>query len=62
MRLLLALISLLAGSGASVFGIFLEPDPLLRAEGILRATGFTTWRCHTLEAMPDPRRSPAGTA
>ena len=57
-----ALISLLAGSGASVFGIFTEAEPLLRAEGILRAMGFATWRCHTLEAMPDPRRSPAGTA
>jgi 4-diphosphocytidyl-2C-methyl-D-erythritol kinase len=57
-----ALISLLAGSGASVFGIFAEAEPLLRAEGILRAMGFATWRCHTLEAMPNPRRSPAGTA
>lgn len=47
-------VSLLAGSGASVFGVF--PSASLRdaAEPALRALGFATWAAETLVEMPRP--------
>lgn len=52
-----AQIALLAGSGASLFGVFRAPDELEPAETALRALGFATWRASTLERWPDPRPS-----
>ena len=49
-----AFIALLAGSGASVFGVFQSPAARDRAEPTLAALGFDTWRAETLESMPAP--------
>jgi 4-diphosphocytidyl-2-C-methyl-D-erythritol kinase len=54
MRAAGAKISLLAGSGASLFGVFASEgarDAAVRGVGEL---GFTTWRAETLERWPEP--------
>jgi 4-diphosphocytidyl-2-C-methyl-D-erythritol kinase len=47
-------IALLAGSGASIFGIFPAAQQLPAAERTLRSLGFACWQTTTLEALPDP--------
>lgn len=47
-------IALLAGSGASLFGIFPAEGALGAAEPRLRSLGFHTWRARTLDRMPAP--------
>jgi 4-diphosphocytidyl-2-C-methyl-D-erythritol kinase len=49
-----ARVSLLAGSGASIFGIFDSLEDAARAERSLAATGFATWQASTLDAWPQP--------
>lgn len=49
-----ARIALLAGSGASVFGVFDSAAERDRAEVAVRGLGFATWRAETLERMPEP--------
>lgn len=49
-------IALLAGSGASLFGVFATEEPLAAAEVAIRAAGFATWRTRTLETLPEPER------
>lgn len=51
-----AMIALLAGSGASVFGVFPTVESRDAAEEPVRALGLDTWRAETLETMPLPRR------
>lgn len=51
-----ATIALLAGSGASVFGVFPTEESRDAAEEPVRALGLRTWRAETLEKMPLPRR------
>lgn len=60
MRAAGARIALLAGSGASVFGVFELEDELERAEEVVRGAGLTTWRAHTLTRMPAPQAANAG--
>jgi 4-diphosphocytidyl-2-C-methyl-D-erythritol kinase len=57
-----AIISLLAGSGASVFGIFPDSVGMDEADRQLSHAGFATWRCRTLEAFPVVRTLAPGTA
>ncbi|MEX2581781.1 MAG: 4-(cytidine 5'-diphospho)-2-C-methyl-D-erythritol kinase [Gemmatimonadota bacterium] len=47
-----AVIALLAGSGASIFGIFEADEDADRAAGLLAGAGFATWRATTLERWP----------
>lgn len=51
-----AFVAMLAGSGASVFGIFDSPAERDAAGPDLAALGFDTWRADTLEGMPAPAR------
>lgn len=57
-----AIIAMLAGSGASIYGIFHDPPSRNAAEPALAELGFTTWRAETLEKMPlpGPARDPSG--
>jgi len=48
-------IALLAGSGASIFGIFPEEGYDPGAEAELQAQGFTCWSTSTLAALPRPQ-------
>lgn len=50
-----AWVAMVAGSGASVFGVFPAGDDTGEAEARLGADGFAVWRCRTLEAMPEVR-------
>jgi 4-diphosphocytidyl-2-C-methyl-D-erythritol kinase len=45
-------IALLAGSGASVFGVFASSDAALSASAELEALGYATWPAQTLESLP----------
>jgi 4-diphosphocytidyl-2-C-methyl-D-erythritol kinase len=45
-------IALLAGSGASIFGIFPVERQLSHAERALQNLGFTCWHTTTLESLP----------
>lgn len=56
-----AIVALLAGSGASVFGVFLDPERMNGAERRLQESGFTTWRSRTLVTLPGLRTPPPGT-
>jgi 4-diphosphocytidyl-2-C-methyl-D-erythritol kinase len=49
-----ASIAMLSGSGASVFGVFADPDRLEVAESGLNSIGYATWSCRTLSAWPAP--------
>lgn len=49
-----AFISMLAGSGAAVFGVFHSDEARDAAEPELASLGFDTWRARTLESMPEP--------
>ena len=49
-----AFITLLAGSGGALFGVFSEPAQLEPIERTLRAEGFATWRTATLSRWPEP--------
>lgn len=49
-----ARIALLAGSGASLFGVFDSAEDRDRAAGALQELGFSTWSTRTLEEMPEP--------
>lgn len=51
-----AAVALLAGSGASVFGIFDDVRARDRAAAELESTGFAAWRAETLQRMPEPER------
>lgn len=55
MRLAGAQIALLAGSGASLFGVFHDAESRDRAGSELRETGFATWNAETLAHLPAPR-------
>lgn len=55
MRLAGASIALLAGSGASLFGVFSDVAARDGAARELRADGFAIWRAETLERLPCPR-------
>lgn len=61
MRLAGASIALLAGSGASIFGVFPDAEARDRAGSSLREAGFATWSAETLERLPDPRSPSSGT-
>lgn len=50
-----AQISLLAGSGASIFGVFESGEDRDRAGAALAGMGFTTWAAETLQRLPEPR-------
>ncbi|CAN5810785.1 4-(cytidine 5'-diphospho)-2-C-methyl-D-erythritol kinase [soil metagenome] len=50
-------IALLAGSGASIFGVFTENGDTARAEQELQLLGFRCWGAATLGALPQPARS-----
>jgi 4-diphosphocytidyl-2-C-methyl-D-erythritol kinase len=50
-------IALLAGSGASIFGIFPEGRPLSAAERALQDLGFTCWQTTSLESLPEAANS-----
>lgn len=50
-----AIIALLAGSGASLFGVFDTPEAARRAEAPVGALGLRVWRAETLESLPRPR-------
>lgn len=58
MRLAGAQIALLAGSGASLFGVFHDAEARDRAGSELRGLGFASWSAETLTHLPAPR--PAG--
>lgn len=58
MRAAGARIVLLAGSGASIFGVFDEPGERDAAEIALQGAGFTTWRGSTLTRMPEAATDP----
>jgi 4-diphosphocytidyl-2-C-methyl-D-erythritol kinase len=62
MRLAGAQIALLAGSGASLFGIFRDAEARDRAGSELQEIGFATWSAETLAHLPAPRLAdlPAG--
>lgn len=62
MRLAGAQIALLAGSGASLFGVFRDAQARDRAGSELRGLGFATWSAETLTHLPAPRLAdpPAG--
>jgi 4-diphosphocytidyl-2-C-methyl-D-erythritol kinase len=47
-------IAMLAGSGASLFGVFPSPDLLEPAASELKSLGFSVWHAETLEAVPTP--------
>lgn len=49
-----ARVALLAGSGASVFGIFDDVGARDAADGRVAALGLRTWRAETLTAEPEP--------
>ena len=51
-------IVLLAGSGASLVGLFPTPESLAAAEVSITHLGFRTWPAHTLETLPGPRFTP----
>jgi 4-diphosphocytidyl-2-C-methyl-D-erythritol kinase len=51
-------IVLLAGSGASIFGVFENPAERDAAAPLLSAAGFATWAATTLERLPAPRVDP----
>ena len=53
----LAIVRGLAGSGASVFGVFADAAEHDAAAAPLGALGFATWRAETLSAWPEPRSS-----
>lgn len=55
-----ALVSLLAGSGAALFGVFPSTDERDDAERRLRPLGLATWTARTLEEEPPLRVDPAG--
>lgn len=55
-----ALVCLLAGSGASLFGVFPSEEERDDAEGRVGALGLATWRAATLAAMPPVRVDPPG--
>ena len=55
MRLVGASIALLAGSGASLFGVFSDVETRDGAARELGADGFAIWRAETLERLPCPR-------
>ena len=57
-----AAIALLAGSGPSVFGVFLDEEGVEAADVRLRGIGLATWQARTLSALPEVRNAPAGTA
>jgi 4-diphosphocytidyl-2-C-methyl-D-erythritol kinase len=61
MRLAGASIALLAGSGASIFGVFPDAEARDRAGSDLREAGFATWSAETLERLPDPHSPSSGT-
>jgi 4-diphosphocytidyl-2-C-methyl-D-erythritol kinase len=50
-------IALLAGSGASIFGIFPAGLSLSEAERALEDLGFTCWQTTSLESLPEPANS-----
>ncbi len=60
MRLAGARIALLAGSGASVFGVFDSAEARDAAEPRVRELGFATWRAETRASMPEPRLDSRG--
>jgi 4-diphosphocytidyl-2-C-methyl-D-erythritol kinase len=62
MRLAGAQIALLAGSGASLFGVFRDEEARDRAGSELRGLGFATWSAVTLTHLPTahPADPPAG--
>lgn len=49
-----ARIALLAGSGASIFGVFEGAAGMVQAEAELEARGWRCWRARTLEHWPPP--------
>jgi len=54
-------ITLLSGSGASIFGIFPDDSSAHRAEPGLRALGCRVWHSRTLSRWPEPAiHNPAG--
>lgn len=53
-------IALLAGSGASFFGVFRDAAARDRAEGLVGALGMRTWRAETAVAEPGVRVDPNG--
>lgn len=55
-----ALVCLLAGSGASLFGVFPSADERDDAERGLEALGMATWGATTLESEPPVRVDPPG--
>jgi 4-diphosphocytidyl-2-C-methyl-D-erythritol kinase len=50
-----AQVSLLAGSGGCVFGVFAEASARDAARPLLEGLGMACWSCETLAAMPRPR-------
>lgn len=48
-------ITLLAGSGASIFGVFPTDEQAADGEQILSKMGLATWRCETIGRWPEPR-------
>lgn len=57
-----AVVALLAGSGASVFGVFLDEEGVDAASVRLQGLGMATWQARTARVLPEVRNSPAGTA
>lgn len=55
-----ALVCLLAGSGASLFGVFPSADERGEAERRLEPLGLATWRATTLDSEPPVRVDPPG--
>lgn len=51
-----ATLALLAGSGAALFGVFPSESEAELGGDALTSFGYRTWRAHTLEAWPAPRR------
>ena len=61
MRAAGARVALLAGSGASIFGVFDGEAERDGAEAAVRGAGFTTWRATTLTRLPtDGQCAPGG--
>ncbi|HEX2188990.1 MAG TPA: 4-(cytidine 5'-diphospho)-2-C-methyl-D-erythritol kinase [Longimicrobiaceae bacterium] len=55
-----ALVCLLAGSGASLFGVFPSTDEREEAERFLEPLGLATWSATTLDSQPPVRVDPPG--
>jgi 4-diphosphocytidyl-2-C-methyl-D-erythritol kinase len=47
-------VTLLSGSGASIFGVFPDDSSARRAEEELHALGCRVWHCRTLSRWPEP--------